>query len=230
MAAARRRPVIGVTGADSRLAWAWWFTARAVRRAGGTPVRLTPQRPPAARLRLDGLIIGGGDDIDRALYLEEDDGAPPANPARDRLELELIRDGLARATPMLGICRGAQLINVALGGTLHPDIRPRRRKTSNRRTPFPRKTAVLRRSSRLARLCGGHARLRINSLHHQAVDRLGQDLVCVARDLDGFVQAVETRRRGRFLIGVQWHPEYLPQMKAQRRLLTALVRAAARLR
>lgn len=229
MVARRRRagrPLIGITGGDSRLPWGWWFAAAAVRRAGGRPLRITPSRPLATDITLEGLIVGGGDDIDPALYTGEDSGAPAADPARDRLELALLERALAGGLPVLGICRGAQLLNVSLGGSLYADIRPRRRLTSNRRTPLARKTAALRARSRLARICGSSP-LRINSLHHQAVQRLGRGLRTVARDLDGIKQGVEAVDAP-FRIGVQWHPEYLPRQRAQRRLFAALVGQARR--
>lgn len=229
MAARRRRagrPLIGITGGDSRLPWGWWFAAAAVRRAGGRPIRITPSQPLADDSRLDGLIVGGGDDIDPALYTGEDNGAAAADPARDRLELALLESALQHGLPVLGICRGAQLLNVALGGSLYADIRPRRQLTSNRRTPLARKTTVLRPHSRLARICGASP-LRINSLHHQAVQQLGRGMRTVARDLDGIKQGIESIDAP-FRIGVQWHPEYLPGRRAQRRLFAALVGQARR--
>ncbi|MCK5769873.1 gamma-glutamyl-gamma-aminobutyrate hydrolase family protein [Algiphilus sp.] len=222
---AGRRPLIGITGGDASLPWGWWFAAAAVRASGGRPLRITPSRPLGER-HLDGLIVGGGDDIDPSLYSDDDPGAPAADPARDRLELALLDIALADDLPVLGICRGAQLLNVASGGSLYADIRHRRRLTSNRRTVLPRKTAVLRPGSRLARICGDRT-LRVNSLHHQAVRDLGRGLRTVARDADGIKQAVEAPGTA-FRIGVQWHPEYLPQKRAQRRLIAALVRRAGR--
>ncbi|MHA7835121.1 MAG: gamma-glutamyl-gamma-aminobutyrate hydrolase family protein [Algiphilus sp.] len=230
MATGRRRagrPLIGITGADSRLPWGWWFARAAVRAHGGEPIRITPKRPQPARY-LDGLIVGGGDDIDPALYSGDDSGAPAADPARDRLELGLLQQALDAGVPIIGICRGAQLLNVALGGSLYPDIRQRRRHTSNRRSVLPSKRAVLRRGSRLARILGRNP-VPINSLHHQAVHRLGRGLRTVARDADGITQGIECRGPA-LIIGVQWHPEYLPQQRAQRRLIALLVRRARRLR
>ena len=127
---------------------------------------------------------------------------------------------------MLGICRGAQLINVAHGGDLFADLRPMRVQTGNRRLILPRKTLNIRRGSRLAKLIG-QPQTRINSLHHQAVRRVGRGLQVSGRDLDGIVQAIEKPGRG-FLIGTQWHPEYIPQRGTQRRLFKELVREAAR--
>ncbi|MFC6670075.1 gamma-glutamyl-gamma-aminobutyrate hydrolase family protein [Marinobacterium aestuariivivens] len=169
------------------------------------------------------MIIGGGDDIDPGLY-GHDNGKAPIDPDRDRFEIEMIEHALQTQLPMLGICRGAQLINVVLGGSLHGDIRGMRLQTSNFRTPLPRKTALAAQRARLARILGSE-RWRINSLHHQAIDRLGDGLIVAARDLDRFVQAVECER-GREIIGVQWHPEYLAYLPTQRRLFRHLIDCA----
>lgn len=176
--------------------------------------------------KLQGLIIGGGDDIAPGLYGGNDDGKAPIDPDRDRFEIEMIEHALHTQLPLLGICRGAQLINVVLGGSLYGDIRGMRKRTSNFRTPLPRKTALGANGCRLAQILGSE-RWRINSLHHQAIDRLGDGLIIAARDLDGFVQAVECRQ-GREIIGVQWHPEYLPYLSAQRRLFRHLIECALR--
>ena len=217
-------PLIGVTGPDSRLPWAWWATRLAILLAGGRALRLTPSTfRPHKRDKLQGLIIGGGDDIDAALY-GEDTGKAPADSKRDAFEIELIKHALDTQLPLFGICRGAQLINVVLGGSLHSDIRPQRRHTSNRRTPLPRKTAIGSGQGRLHDIIR-QPRWRINSLHHQAVDRLGEGMAVAAQDLDGFVQAVENRGE-HYILGVQWHPEYLPYLGHQRAIFRTLVRLA----
>lgn len=144
--------------------------------------------------------------------------------ARDELELALI-DAAARADlPVLGICRGAQLLNVHAGGTLHQDLSGFYTEEPAMWTVFPRKRVTVAPKSRLARALdaeGGN----VNSLHRQAIARLGQYLQVVARDRHDVVQAVEAPTR-RFWIGVQWHPEYLPQLPEQRRLLRTLVDVA----
>ncbi len=147
------------------------------------------------------------------------------NPERDRFEIAVLETALPADLPVLGICRGAQLVNVVLGGSLVPDLRPLRRRTSNRRTPLARKTLLVEPDSAMEAILGAR-RLRINSLHHQAIDRLGAGLVVSGRDLDGFVQAVESPGR-RFLKGVQWHPEYLPTREPHLNLFRALVDAAS---
>ena len=110
--------------------------------------------------------------------------------ARDPRSGEIIDCALADGTPLLGICRGAQLLNVRLGGSLFQDLRSRRHRTSHRRTLLPLKTLCVAEGTRLARLLGGRE-LRINSLHNQSIDRLGEGLEVSGRDLDQIVQAVE---------------------------------------
>ncbi len=217
------RILIGVTGPDSRLPLAWWCTRLAVSLAGGRACHLTPTRPrPPGPLA--GVIIGGGDDIEPELYAGLDDGKAKRDPARDRFEMQVLREALAEGLPVLGICRGAQLLNVVLGGSLHQDLRKIRVHTSNRRTVLPRKTVIVEPESVLHRIAGGE-RYKVNSLHHQAIDRLGRGLRVTARDLDGIVQAVEDSGQP-FLKGLQWHPEYLIYQARQRRIFRALVAAA----
>lgn len=240
--AVRRRPLIGVTGPDHGVRLAWWFLRRAVRRAGGEPLHLDASSPEPDR-PLDGIIIGGGTDIDPGLYAGFDDGKAKKDSRRDDYERAMIERALEAGIPLLGVCRGAQMLNVVLGGSLHQDVRPLRRRTSNRRTPLPRKTALVVPGSRLHAVLDCE-RCRINSLHHQAIDRLGDGLVVVARDLDDLVQAIEWAPddapaaphsepsverlppRTAFVVGVQWHPEYLVTSRSQRRLFAALVDAA----
>lgn len=225
---AGHKPLIGVTGPDGRFVPAWWFTRFAVWLAGGKALRMTPNHPQDSR-NLDGLIIGGGDDIDPGLYMdlvadEDEEGQAPMNPERDAFEQAMIAQALNKNLPLLGICRGAQLINVVQGGTLYPDIRDMRIKTSNKRTPFPTKDVLLAKNSQTAKILE-REKTRINSLHHQAVDQLGHQLRIAGKDADGIIQAIEGSGE-HFILGVQWHPEYLPQYPTQRRIFRSLVTAA----
>lgn len=219
-------PVIGVTGNDSRLPLAWWFIRHALKRLGATPLRMTPSRPLPDR-PLNGVIISGGDDIDPALYTP---GLPadtaPMDISRDRFEIRMLNRFIEGDLPILGICRGAQLLNVVLGGNLHTDLRQIRQKTSNRRTPFARKTLLVESGSELAGILG-HEKARINSLHHQGMNRLGEGLKVSGRDLDGIVQAIEYPGR-RFMLGTQWHPEYLPTHRGQQAIFRSLCEAASK--
>lgn len=223
---ARTRPLIAVTGKASRWAPGWWAAWLAIALAGGRAVRATPRHPMPAPI--DGLVIGGGDDIATDLYGATAAYDNTADRARDEMELAAIKRARVDNTPILGICRGAQLINVAAGGTLYSDISELRRSTSNRVNPLACKPIALKRRSRLAAIVGS-SRLRVNSLHHQAVHGLGSGIQASARDADGFVQAIEAPNAA-FVIGVQWHPEYLCYRPAQYRLFRALVAACRQAR
>ncbi len=215
-----RKPVVGVTGNAKWWSPSWFSIRFAVWLAGGTARRISVRHPwPISKI--DALIVSGGDDIHPSLYGEEEAPKAHYDPDRDAMEQAHIAWALKHQLPMLGICRGTQLINVSLGGSLHIDIRAKRKLTSNRGTVLPRKTAALRASSCLASVTRA-SRLRINSLHHQAIDQLGEGIRIVARDLDGFVQAIEPAEHCHWL-GVQWHPEYLLYRPQQRRLFKWLV-------
>jgi len=169
----------------------------------------------------DALVIGGGNDIGPEHYEGDIREPVKTDKARDELEIRWIRYALDNDKPLLGICRGEQLINVVLGGNLHQDIRKMRRKTHNRPGLLPTKTVTLLPHSELATTCESQ-RLRVNSLHHQAIRESGTGLKVVGRDLDNLVQAVESTTTAK-IIGVQWHPEYLFYLRAQRALFRWLV-------
>ncbi|WP_447895357.1 gamma-glutamyl-gamma-aminobutyrate hydrolase family protein [Vreelandella sp. GE22] len=220
------RPLIGITTSDYKSHLAWWFDWFAVWRHGGKPLRLSPSRPLPDTL--DGLIVGGGDDIQAHLYGGEVQLNVRLDPARDELELELLERFIPGHTPVLGICRGAQLINVHLGGTLDPDIYTTHEGLKRRRTVLPRKTVDIVTGSKLHSLLDV-SWCRVNSLHHQAVHEAGDGIKIVARDRDGLVQGIESQHHD-FVIGVQWHPEWLIFNRPQQRLISALVKAAKKRR
>jgi putative glutamine amidotransferase len=190
---------------------------------GARVVSITPKRP-RRELTPDAVVITGGHDVDPVLYAAAPEVHPRYDRERDELESAVIDGGLALGLPMLGICRGAQLLNVRLGGSLYQELRSRRVRTSNRWTILPLKTLHVAAGSRLEALLGAPM-TRINSLHNQGIDRVGEGLQVVGRDLDDIVQAVEVPSH-LFLLGVQWHPEFLLYKRSQRRLFRALVDAA----
>lgn len=182
---------------------------------GGVPVVLSPligaDRAAAALEDLDGLVLTGGEDVDPSLY-----GAAPSRflgtVARDRdlFELALFAVARERQLPVLGICRGIQLINVAFGGTLWQDLPSERRGLLNHNPRTPRDAQahgvrVLAGSRAAAAL--GRAEFDANSFHHQAVRDLGRGLVATAWAADGLIEAVETIDGEPWLLAVQWHPE-----------------------
>lgn len=217
------KPVIAITGPSKGAAGPRFLVAQAIRYYGGEPLQLKPGDEKRNQ-SYQGVVVTGGHDIDPVLYAAEPEVKPKYDAARDTLESAIIDDALARELPLLGICRGAQLLNVRCGGDLFQDLKSRRKLTSNRRTLLPLKTLCLETDSHLARLLGVE-RGKINSLHNQAIDKVGEGLVISARDLDHITQAIEAPGR-RFVIGVQWHPEFLLFMRRQRRLFQALVTAA----
>jgi putative glutamine amidotransferase len=216
------RPRVGVTGAAKRWSPSWWCAALALRLVGATPERISVRHEPSGE-PLDALVVGGGDDIGPEHYHGELDARVKSDPLRDELEIHWLQRALERRLPVLGICRGAQLLNVVLGGTLHTDVKHLRDRAHHRASGLPTKDVALEPDSRLARICHG-TRLRVNSLHHQAVRRLGDGLRVVARDRDGLVQAVEAAD-GAPVLGVQWHPEYLLYVPAQLAIFGWLARA-----
>jgi putative glutamine amidotransferase len=145
------------------------------------------------------------------------------DPARDALDLAPIRDAARRGLPVLGVCRGAQMLNVEAGGTLHADLYTAHGDHPRMRTPLPRKRVRLAPDSRIGALMRRPSAV-VNSLHHQAIDRPGAGLRVVGRDRWGSIQAVEAAG-ARFCIGVQWHPEFRIFQRAQRRLFEGFVAA-----
>ncbi len=213
------------------------YTA-AVAGAGGLPVVIPPLSLPDEALldRLDALVVSGGPDIDPALY--GDRPHPHLGPVEreaDPLELELVRVADAREMPILSICRGMQLVNVARGGRLWQDLPSERPSAIQHRQAEPGTVAThpveVVPGSRLAELTrpGPDApdddRLLVNSFHHQAVRALGDGLRVTARAADGVIEAYEAVDRP-FLVGVQWHAESLVRDPRHAALFFGLVDAA----
>lgn len=213
---------------------------RSVLGAGGVPFLLPVHEDldltPRILERIDGLILSGGVDVDPHLFGQEPlPGLGPVSPERDRSELALTREALAAGMPILAICRGIQVLNVAAGGTIIQDVDSARfpdlLKHRQEAPWWHASHAVeVEPGSRLADLLGlkaGMSTIRVNSFHHQAVDRVAEPLTAVARSPDGVVEAVEHRDDRRFVVGVQWHPEGMVDRHArQRGLFRGLVRAA----
>ncbi|MBC7164726.1 MAG: gamma-glutamyl-gamma-aminobutyrate hydrolase family protein [Roseovarius sp.] len=217
------RPVIGVT-VSRRSGWRMFpLIALNLWLAGGQARRW--QAGGAVDMgAVHGVIIGGGDDISPDLYGGRIVTSTRLDPDRDALERAVVLDAFARNRPVLGICRGSQMLNVALGGTLHQDAHATYAASDHRRTILPRKLVHLEPDTRLARLAGA-APMKVNALHSQAVDRLGAGLRVAARDQGGMVQAIE-RVEDPFALGVQWHPEHLFYARRQMGIFRALVAAA----
>jgi putative glutamine amidotransferase len=227
-------PLIGITtyGRDENGAFSLPAAyVDAVRRAGGIPVLIPPGEPNLAALlaKVDGLILAGGGDIDPALY----NGSPHEmiymiDPERDGSELDLVQRVVQSETPTLGICRGAQVINVALGGTLIEHLPDEVGEAVLHRLP-PRQPAQhpieVAPDSHLAGILDAE-RVEPISWHHQAIRQPAPGLQVVAQAPDGTVEAAEKRDHP-WLVAVQWHPELTAaEDPVQQRLFDALVAAA----
>ena len=237
----RRKPLIGLTTYSKRsqdtnvpLYGLMLSYVRAVAGAGGIPL-LIPLNVGDEDLsdvlaRLDGLLLPGGGDIDPRHY----GGQPHALVAeiddeRDRVELELARLAVRTETPLLAICRGHQVLNVALGGTMYEDIASQmpgaiRHSYDGERTSLPHTVRVLP-GTQLAEIMG-REETPVNSIHHQGLNALALELVVSALAPDGLVEGVEVPGHP-FAIGVQWHPENLLEVQpVMGNLFASLVRAA----
>jgi putative glutamine amidotransferase len=218
-----RTPRIGVTSTLGGGRYMWWFYWLSMRLFGEHPIRLVAPQGEAQLDGLDGLIIGGGDDISVELYDGELTLDVKYDAARDQLELKALEYAAKRDLPVLGVCRGAQMLNVFYGGTLHQDIYKAYSGLPRKWTPLPARHVTIEPRSLLHRVMGVD-RLHVNALHTQSVDRLGSGLVVTARDRHDVVQAIEDRSAF-FRIGVQWHPEFMIYRASQRRLFRAFVHA-----
>ena len=233
-----RRPLIGITigySAQNREL----FTlrddyVRAVEKAGGLPVVLAPGQPEDAAdflSRVDGLLLTGGADLDPGLYGEEPhETVTRVIPERDAFEIALCREILRKDGPLLAICRGHQVLNVATGGTLIQDI-PSQLSGAKDHDPDKERwetahTVRILPQTRLREILGRET-IDVNSFHHQAVRDLGQGLVVSASSTgDGVIEGIELPGR-RLAVGVQWHPEaFWDRPRDFQRLFEALVQAS----
>jgi putative glutamine amidotransferase len=204
----------------------------AILRAGGVPVLIPPSIPgeDCGRLldRLDGLLLSGGGDIDPEIF----DGTPHVKvygivPDRDVLEINLVKIAVNLGLPVLGICRGIQIFNVALGGTLFTHISdqlPQALKHDYDDYAFIAHRVQVDCGSRLAHILKA-AEVDTNSLHHQGIQRLAPALTPAATTSDSLIEAVEMTGHP-FCLGVQWHPEGMPDSPQMQALFRAFVEAA----
>ena len=192
---------------------------------------VTPETPAAGPF--DALLLGGGGDVDPARYGRDrlENGTLEIDPDRDRIDFALFEEARRSGAPVLGICRGLQVVNVALGGTLVQDIPAERpsevfhARGSDQKTHLDHTVSVAPRT-RLADFASG-PEVRVNSRHHQAIENVAPGLSVSGTSPDGLPEAVEAQN-GAWVVAVQWHPENLAGDPVSRRLFTDFVQAARR--
>jgi putative glutamine amidotransferase len=222
------KPVIGITRCSRVDDY-----VDSVVRAGGEPLVLEASEDPAAALdRVDGLLLTGGADIDPALYGEAPHPTTDVDAERDRFEIPLSQAAIADDMPVLAICRGVQVLNVAAGGSLIQDIPSGVETAIDHAVNQPRDAIAhavqLTAGSRLADALGvapNVATCDVNSRHHQSVGSVAPSFVVSAVSPDGVVEAIE-RPGSVFCVGVQWHPENFCRTGEFAPLFDAFVRAA----
>jgi putative glutamine amidotransferase len=221
-------PLIGVTGPARGGHSGWSFTWLALRRVGARVRRMRPPLRPHLLDDLDGVVIGGGAHVEPGRYQQQPSIEYVYDEQRDEFEWAVLGAVMEKRLPLLGICRGAQLINVYRGGSLYQNLPEDIPGIHLRRHVMARKRIEILHGSLLEHVMHVHHVL-VNSLHRQGVKELGEGLRVSAKDEWGVVQAIESSERGGpFLLGVQWHPEYLVTHRPHRRLFRDLVNAARR--
>jgi putative glutamine amidotransferase len=226
------RPVIGITTYVTQARWSYWDLeaalvpaayVHALERAGGRPLLIPPSNDGVEETlaAVDGLLFSGGSDLDPGLYDQEPhDETFGIVPDRDRAELALLEAALGRDMPVLAVCRGSQVLNVARGGDLVQHLPDVVGDDKHKHTPgtFADHDVTLRNGTQLASLLGDRAP--VKSHHHQGFGRLGDGLRVAAEAEDGTVEAVEDPSR-RFALGVLWHPEVGEDLKLFEQLVAA---------
>jgi putative glutamine amidotransferase len=216
----RRRPLIGITmrlEIETRRFYLGRDYSEAIEAAGGVPVHLglIPKEDyiSSALADLDGVLLPGSNtDVDPHLYGEEPHPQlGTVIPEKDRTEMLVLAEIEKRALPLLAICYGMQALNVSRGGSLIQDIAAQTENCIKHEQGAPHTRhshgLTIQEGSILAEIAAGDDGIRVNSSHHQALNRIGSDLIPTAWASDGIVECVEDTRQDRFALGVQWHPE-----------------------
>ena len=236
-----RKPVVGITGAYvfhnkfMEGTYVHHDYQKSVAVNGGIPIVLPFVEEKLASLMVDqcdAIILSGGEDVDPSVFKKD----PHPNLGdtvllRDNVELKIIERAMERNIPILAICRGIQILNVALGGTLIQDIPSqveeaiKHSQSVNRN--YDTHWVTIKENSKLASIIG-ETKTRVNSLHHQAIDVVADNLEVVAKSSDGVIEAVEHTNYASFLLGIQWHPESMAATNEKmNRIFSELIESAS---
>ncbi|RBW50062.1 gamma-glutamyl-gamma-aminobutyrate hydrolase family protein [Marinobacter sp. F3R11] len=213
---------IGISG-PSRKRFAQRLISFGLRLQGAKPYYIRPGSRVDVSM-LDGLVLSGGTHVHPSRYGQEPQVSAHYDQARDMTDYSLLEQAESVGIPVLGICRGSQFINIFHGGSLCQNVTPLRVNTRHRPLLLPMQTVQVVSTSRLGKLMRASV-IGANRIHSQAIKRLGKNLQVTAVDNDLFVQAIESTR-GQWLMGLQWHPEYLLYHSGHRRIFSEFVQAA----
>ncbi len=233
-----KSPIIGITALWDDQKQSLWMLPnyyQAIEKAGGIPLILPLLEQENAENNeiissllgaCDGILFTGGHDINPEIYHAENTNTRSISLARDAIELTLFQKAYEMDMPILGICRGFQLINAALGGTLYQDL-PIELGTQvdhEQKAPYDRFFHSVKLENTLADLFSA-AEIEVNSSHHQGVKELANSLVCCARSEDGLVEAFSAPDKN-YLLAVQWHPEYGANWDSSKKIFSSFIEAA----
>ena len=224
----QHKPIIGITKPDNEDLLAFSAIWLAVKLAGGSPLVLTASKSNYKNVKINGLLLGGGKDVFPGLYNQPPKKEYMYDQARDEMEVFWAQRARDEGIPALGICRGAQLMNVVCGGNLHMNVADAYENAVYPdgviRHAFYRKTIHVEPDSLLHKITK-REQMKVNSIHKQAVAELGEDLRINARESNGVIQCISHKTHP-FFLGVQFHPEFLIYKDIFRDIFTALITAS----
>ncbi len=216
-----KKPLIGICLPDHGNFFASIFIKLNLKLQKASSVKLKPSKKNIDFEKLDGLILSGGSDISPDIYgADKNAHNTPLDEKRDKFELEMIDKAYKKKIPIFGICRGAQLINIYFNGTLHPTILDLDEYIIHKNSFFPIKSAVIKKLTNLFSITK-QKEVVINSIHNQAINKVGNNLR-VSACHEKIIEAIE-KEDYPFLLGVQWHPEYLIYLNEHRLLFRNFV-------
>lgn len=211
-----KKPLIGITSSFSNISERFFLNieyVKAIKKAGGIPVIIPYLKNDIQEIisKINGVLLSGGGDILPKFFKEEPELTKLALPERDLFEIKLVRECFKRKIPVFGICRGCQVINVAMGGNLIQDIKGKIEHYQSAPAKEPTHTIIIEKDSILYEIFKKE-KIMVNSFHHQAIKKVGNNLFISAKAKDGIIEAVESKKHP-FFLGVQFHIEYLIEDK-----------------